>query len=155
MYSTAGEVIALLNDYLFSELPLDIENVHKGATNLSFLKRTLSTACQGLNRLATSSLSARHTLLWIYTPYIDASLFRVTQILWTDLFYSEIDLTLSSLETLAKVFDHPSCSLTHTKSQVQFNRCSLGSTAQDKALSQRSPKLNALCHFGSRVQTWI
>lgn len=33
--------------------------------------------------------------------------------------YSEIDLTLSSLETLAKVFDHPSCSLTHTKAQVK------------------------------------
>ncbi|XP_044061448.1 inositol polyphosphate phosphatase-like 1b isoform X2 [Siniperca chuatsi] len=77
--STAGEVIGLLNDYLFSELPLDIENVHKGATTLSHLKRTLGTACQGLN--------------------------------------SEIDLTLSSLETLAKVFDHPSCSLTHSKAQ--------------------------------------
>ncbi|XP_069550436.1 inositol polyphosphate phosphatase-like 1b [Brachyistius frenatus] len=77
--STAGEVIGLLNDYLFSELPLDIENVHKGATTLCHLKRTLSAACQGLN--------------------------------------SEIDLTLSSLETLAKVFDHPSCSLTPTKAQ--------------------------------------
>uniref|UniRef100_A0A672IE18 phosphatidylinositol-3,4,5-trisphosphate 5-phosphatase n=1 Tax=Salarias fasciatus TaxID=181472 RepID=A0A672IE18_SALFA len=39
--STAGEVIGLLNDYLFSELPLDIENVHKGATTLCHLKRTL------------------------------------------------------------------------------------------------------------------
>lgn len=77
--STAGEVIGLLNDYLFSELPLDIENVHKGATTLCNLKHTLSAACQGLN--------------------------------------SEIDLTLSSLETLAKVFDHPSCSLTTTKAQ--------------------------------------
>uniref|UniRef100_A0A4W6EF88 phosphatidylinositol-3,4,5-trisphosphate 5-phosphatase n=1 Tax=Lates calcarifer TaxID=8187 RepID=A0A4W6EF88_LATCA len=77
--STAGDVMGLLNDYLFSELPLDIENVHKGATTLCHLKRTLGTACQGLN--------------------------------------SEIDLTLSSLETLAKVFDHPSCSLTHTKAQ--------------------------------------
>ncbi|XP_042348911.1 inositol polyphosphate phosphatase-like 1b [Plectropomus leopardus] len=77
--STAGEVISLLNDYLFSELPLDIENVHKGATTLCHLKRTLGTACQGLN--------------------------------------SEIDLTLSSLETLAKVFDHPSCTLTQTKAQ--------------------------------------
>uniref|UniRef100_UPI0037E85721 inositol polyphosphate phosphatase-like 1b n=1 Tax=Semicossyphus pulcher TaxID=241346 RepID=UPI0037E85721 len=77
--STAGEVIGLLNDYLFSELPLDIENVHKGATTLCHLKRTLGTACQGLN--------------------------------------SEIDLTLSSLETLAKVFDHPSGSLTNTKAQ--------------------------------------
>uniref|UniRef100_A0A3B4ZJ40 phosphatidylinositol-3,4,5-trisphosphate 5-phosphatase n=1 Tax=Stegastes partitus TaxID=144197 RepID=A0A3B4ZJ40_9TELE len=76
---TAGEVIGLLNDYLFSELPLDIENVHKGATTLSHLKRTLGAACQGLN--------------------------------------SEIDLTLSSLETLAKVFDHPSCSLTPNKAQ--------------------------------------
>ncbi|KAK5864640.1 hypothetical protein PBY51_015869 [Eleginops maclovinus] len=79
--STAGEVIGLLNDYLFSELPLDIENVHKGATTLCHLKRTLGTACQGLN--------------------------------------SEIDLTLSSLETLARVFDHPSCSLTNTKAQGQ------------------------------------
>ncbi|XP_029968132.1 inositol polyphosphate phosphatase-like 1b isoform X1 [Salarias fasciatus] len=77
--STAGEVIGLLNDYLFSELPLDIENVHKGATTLCHLKRTLGAACQGLN--------------------------------------SEIDLTLSSLETLAKVFDHPSCTLTTTKAQ--------------------------------------
>lgn len=34
--------------------------------------------------------------------------------------HSEIDLTLSSLETLAKVFDHPSCSLTHTKAQVHY-----------------------------------
>ncbi|AWP11906.1 putative phosphatidylinositol 3-4-5-trisphosphate 5-phosphatase 2B-like [Scophthalmus maximus] len=77
--SAAGDVMGLLNDYLFSELPLDIENVHKGATALCHLKRTLGTACQGLN--------------------------------------SEIDLTLSSLETLAKVFDHPSCSLTHNKAQ--------------------------------------
>uniref|UniRef100_A0A3Q1IVN3 phosphatidylinositol-3,4,5-trisphosphate 5-phosphatase n=1 Tax=Anabas testudineus TaxID=64144 RepID=A0A3Q1IVN3_ANATE len=90
--NTAGEVIALLNDYLFSELPLDIENVHKGSTTLCHLKRTLSTACQGLN--------------------------------------SEIDLTLSSLETLAKVFDHPSCSLTHTKSQVQ-----------NKSLMSKQPNL--------------
>uniref|UniRef100_A0A8C5G4N2 phosphatidylinositol-3,4,5-trisphosphate 5-phosphatase n=1 Tax=Gouania willdenowi TaxID=441366 RepID=A0A8C5G4N2_GOUWI len=75
--STAGEVIGLLNEYLFSELPLDIESVLKGATTLSHLKSTLSAACQGLN--------------------------------------SEIDLTLSNLETLAKVFDHPSCTLTPTK----------------------------------------
>uniref|UniRef100_A0A8C6NJ13 phosphatidylinositol-3,4,5-trisphosphate 5-phosphatase n=1 Tax=Nothobranchius furzeri TaxID=105023 RepID=A0A8C6NJ13_NOTFU len=47
----AGDVISLLNDYLFSELPLDIENMHKGATTLRHLKRTLVTACQGLNRL--------------------------------------------------------------------------------------------------------
>ncbi|XP_047440673.1 inositol polyphosphate phosphatase-like 1b [Mugil cephalus] len=77
--NTAGEVIGLLNDYLFSELPLDIENVHKGATNMCRLKRTLGAACQGLN--------------------------------------SEIDLTLSSLETLAKVFDHPTCSLAPSKAQ--------------------------------------
>lgn len=54
VYSTAGEVIGLLNDYLFSELPLDIENVHNGATTLFHLKRTLGTACQGLNRLVSS-----------------------------------------------------------------------------------------------------
>lgn len=52
VYSTAGEVIGILNDYLFSELPLDIENVHKGATTLHHLKRTLGTACQGLHRSA-------------------------------------------------------------------------------------------------------
>uniref|UniRef100_A0A8C7FZE2 phosphatidylinositol-3,4,5-trisphosphate 5-phosphatase n=1 Tax=Oncorhynchus kisutch TaxID=8019 RepID=A0A8C7FZE2_ONCKI len=34
------------------------------------------------------------------------------------LIHSEIDLTMSSLETLAKVFDHPTCPLTSTKSQV-------------------------------------
>ncbi|KAM3866527.1 inositol polyphosphate phosphatase-like 1b [Diretmus argenteus] len=77
--SMAGEVIGLLSDYLFSELPLDIESVHKGATSLHHLQRTLGTACQGLN--------------------------------------SEIDLTLSSLETLAKVFDHPSCPPTCAKAQ--------------------------------------
>ncbi|KAM9833080.1 inositol polyphosphate phosphatase-like 1b isoform X1 [Syngnathus typhle] len=77
--STASDVIGLLNDYLFSQLPLDIQDVHKGATSLFHLKRTLGLACQGLN--------------------------------------SEIDLTLSSLETLAKVFDHPSCSLSSTNSQ--------------------------------------
>uniref|UniRef100_A0A8C7ZFP1 phosphatidylinositol-3,4,5-trisphosphate 5-phosphatase n=1 Tax=Oryzias sinensis TaxID=183150 RepID=A0A8C7ZFP1_9TELE len=77
--SVAGEVIGLLSDYLLRELPLDIENIHKGATTLCHLKRTLGSACQGLN--------------------------------------SEIDLTLSSLETLAKVFDHPSCSITFTKAQ--------------------------------------
>ncbi|XP_054648245.1 inositol polyphosphate phosphatase-like 1b isoform X6 [Dunckerocampus dactyliophorus] len=77
--STASDVIALLNDYFFSQLPLDIESVRKGATTLCHLKRTLGAACQGLN--------------------------------------SEIDLTLSSLETLANVFDHPSCSLPNTHSQ--------------------------------------
>lgn len=75
--NAASEIISLLNDYLYCELPLDIENVHKGATSLLHLRRTLGTACQGLN--------------------------------------NEMDLTLSSLETLAKVFDHPSCTLTHTK----------------------------------------
>lgn len=47
-----------------------------------------------------------------------------------NLIYSEIDLTLSSLETLAKVFDHPSCSLTHTKAQVQYKSCSMFSKGQ-------------------------
>lgn len=73
----ANEMITLLNDYLFCELPLDIENVHKGATSLIHLRRTLGSACRGLN--------------------------------------NEMDLTLTSLETLAKVFDHPSCALTHAK----------------------------------------
>uniref|UniRef100_A0A672IDI5 phosphatidylinositol-3,4,5-trisphosphate 5-phosphatase n=1 Tax=Salarias fasciatus TaxID=181472 RepID=A0A672IDI5_SALFA len=86
--STAGEVIGLLNDYLFSELPLDIENVHKGATTLCHLKRTLGALC-------------------------------------IQLFHSEIDLTLSSLETLAKVFDHPSCTLTTTKAQVKYSPFSM------------------------------
>lgn len=44
-------MIDLISDYLFNQLPLDIENVHKGATTLCHLKRTLSTFSQGLNRL--------------------------------------------------------------------------------------------------------
>uniref|UniRef100_A0A8C5E098 phosphatidylinositol-3,4,5-trisphosphate 5-phosphatase n=1 Tax=Gouania willdenowi TaxID=441366 RepID=A0A8C5E098_GOUWI len=55
--STAGEVIGLLNEYLFSELPLDIESVLKGATTLSHLKSTLSAACQGLNSEIDLTLS--------------------------------------------------------------------------------------------------
>ncbi|XP_061900295.1 inositol polyphosphate phosphatase-like 1b isoform X2 [Entelurus aequoreus] len=77
--NTASDVVSLLNGYFFSELPLDIDNVHKGASALCHLKRMLGVACQGLN--------------------------------------SEVDLTLSSLETLAKVFDHPSCSLPNTNVQ--------------------------------------
>lgn len=48
--SITNEVIGLLNDYVLNELPLDIENVHKGATSLYHLKCTLGTACQGLHR---------------------------------------------------------------------------------------------------------
>ncbi|TNM99148.1 hypothetical protein fugu_013712 [Takifugu bimaculatus] len=77
--SSSNEVVALLKDYVVNTLPLDIENVHKGAATLHHLRSTLGAACQGL--------------------------------------HGEIDLTLSSLETLAKVFDHPSCSLTHNKGQ--------------------------------------
>lgn len=73
----ASEIISQLTDYLYRELPLDIENVHKGATSLLYLRRALGTLCQGLN--------------------------------------NEMDLTLTSLETLAKVFDHPSCTLSHSK----------------------------------------
>uniref|UniRef100_A0A671URG2 phosphatidylinositol-3,4,5-trisphosphate 5-phosphatase n=1 Tax=Sparus aurata TaxID=8175 RepID=A0A671URG2_SPAAU len=113
--STAGEVIGLLNDYLFSELPLDIENVHKGATTLCHLKRTLGTACQGLN--------------------------------------SEIDLTLSSLETLAKVFDHPSCSLTNTKAQgpeMEIDSLLCKISALVSLLSSLEKKVCRLCVFQKR-----
>ncbi|KAL0974145.1 hypothetical protein UPYG_G00216220 [Umbra pygmaea] len=82
--STSSELIGLLSDYLRSELPLDMEGLHRGATGLRLLHRTLNITCQGLN--------------------------------------SEIDLTMSSLETLAKVFDHPACLLISTKSQNQ-SRC--------------------------------
>ena len=151
--STAGEVIGLLNDYLFSELPLDIENVHKVATTLCHLKRTLGTACQGLNRLALLLLLLMMNWKWkpgavcivqtviIYCIYFLDDLHFVfnsqkqywkfymnwcmvtKEMLCVDLIYSEIDLTLSSLETLAKVFDHPSCSLSHTKAQVRYKLC--------------------------------
>uniref|UniRef100_H3DHF3 phosphatidylinositol-3,4,5-trisphosphate 5-phosphatase n=1 Tax=Tetraodon nigroviridis TaxID=99883 RepID=H3DHF3_TETNG len=77
--SSSNEVVSHLKDYLSSELPLDIENVHKGAATLRHLRCALGTACQGL--------------------------------------HGEIDLTLSSLETLAKVFDHPNCSSTQNKGQ--------------------------------------
>uniref|UniRef100_A0A3P8ZF05 phosphatidylinositol-3,4,5-trisphosphate 5-phosphatase n=1 Tax=Esox lucius TaxID=8010 RepID=A0A3P8ZF05_ESOLU len=87
--SAAGEVIGVLNEYLRSEFPMDVEGLRRGATGLRHLHRTLGVACQGLN--------------------------------------SEIDLTMSSLETLAKVFDHPTCLLISTKSQV--------SSIYDKPLS--------------------
>lgn len=59
-------MIALLSDYLYSELPLDIENVHKGATTLCHLKRTLSTACQGLNRLASFRSQWKNLMRYYY-----------------------------------------------------------------------------------------
>uniref|UniRef100_A0A4W6EHL0 phosphatidylinositol-3,4,5-trisphosphate 5-phosphatase n=1 Tax=Lates calcarifer TaxID=8187 RepID=A0A4W6EHL0_LATCA len=111
--STAGDVMGLLNDYLFSELPLDIENVHKGATTLCHLKRTLGTACQGLN--------------------------------------SEIDLTLSSLETLAKVFDHPSCSLTHTKAQLDLS-LSLWNKGPEMEIDTLLSKISALVSLLSSLE---
>uniref|UniRef100_A0A7N8YF31 phosphatidylinositol-3,4,5-trisphosphate 5-phosphatase n=1 Tax=Mastacembelus armatus TaxID=205130 RepID=A0A7N8YF31_9TELE len=57
------EVIGLLNNYLFSELPLDIENVHKGATTLCHLRRTLGNACQGLNRFQVVLITGIHGFL--------------------------------------------------------------------------------------------
>lgn len=55
-YSSADEVIGILSNYLLSELPLDIENVHRGAMTLRHLKCTLGTACQGLHRSALFTL---------------------------------------------------------------------------------------------------
>ncbi|KAM6953274.1 inositol polyphosphate phosphatase-like 1b [Aplochiton taeniatus] len=77
--NVAVEVVGLLSEYLRSELPLDVEGLHRGATGLLHLQHTLGIACQGLN--------------------------------------SEIELTLSSLETLAMVFDHPTCPLKCTAAQ--------------------------------------
>lgn len=48
--SSSNEVVSHLKDYLFNELPLDIENVHKGSATLQNLRCTLGTACQGLHR---------------------------------------------------------------------------------------------------------
>lgn len=64
-YSTAGEVLGILNNYLLSELPLDIENVRKGATTLHHLKCTLGTACQGLHRSALFTLLFVMNWKWI------------------------------------------------------------------------------------------
>lgn len=46
--STGNEVLGLLRDYLLNQLPLDIENMHKGAAALHHLRCSLGTACQGL-----------------------------------------------------------------------------------------------------------
>lgn len=54
--SSADDVIGILSNYLLSELPLDIENVHRGAMTLRHLKCTLGTACQGLHRSALFTL---------------------------------------------------------------------------------------------------
>uniref|UniRef100_A0A3P8XET1 phosphatidylinositol-3,4,5-trisphosphate 5-phosphatase n=1 Tax=Esox lucius TaxID=8010 RepID=A0A3P8XET1_ESOLU len=51
----AGEVIGVLNEYLRSEFPMDVEGLRRGATGLRHLHRTLGVACQGLNRWVPSS----------------------------------------------------------------------------------------------------
>lgn len=107
---------------------------------LSFLmnwKWKLGTTCnvQTVMMPWTDNAAYFFCLLNICTKMNVNSHIAINQKLFIDLIYSEIDLTLSSLETLAKVFDHPSCSLTHTKTQVEYKpRCVVWqrSTVEDK-----------------------
>lgn len=80
--SVAGEVIGLLSDYLLRELPLDIENIHKGATTLCHLKRTLGSACQGLNRLSPLYSSFAFVKVGICTAF---SIFIICCVFISDL----------------------------------------------------------------------
>uniref|UniRef100_A0A6Q2YTK0 phosphatidylinositol-3,4,5-trisphosphate 5-phosphatase n=1 Tax=Esox lucius TaxID=8010 RepID=A0A6Q2YTK0_ESOLU len=50
-----AQVIGVLNEYLRSEFPMDVEGLRRGATGLRHLHRTLGVACQGLNRWVPSS----------------------------------------------------------------------------------------------------
>ncbi|XP_030622256.1 inositol polyphosphate phosphatase-like 1b [Chanos chanos] len=59
--------------------------------------------------------------------------------------HSEIDQTLSSLETLAKVFDHPSCPLPCLKTQ---NMCK----ASEETLDHLLHKVSALCNLLSSLE---
>uniref|UniRef100_W5NDH9 phosphatidylinositol-3,4,5-trisphosphate 5-phosphatase n=1 Tax=Lepisosteus oculatus TaxID=7918 RepID=W5NDH9_LEPOC len=59
--------------------------------------------------------------------------------------HSEIDLTLSSLETLAKVFDHPSCPLTSSRSQGTGK-------GGDLDLDSLICKISALCSLLSSLE---
>uniref|UniRef100_A0A8C3AKQ1 phosphatidylinositol-3,4,5-trisphosphate 5-phosphatase n=1 Tax=Cyclopterus lumpus TaxID=8103 RepID=A0A8C3AKQ1_CYCLU len=65
-----------------------------------------------LDKLRELNTSRLYTVMYVNRCMVINNVF-----FYFYLIYSEIDLTLSSLETLAKVFDHPSCSLTHTKKQ--------------------------------------
>ncbi|XP_028815874.1 inositol polyphosphate phosphatase-like 1b isoform X2 [Denticeps clupeoides] len=59
--------------------------------------------------------------------------------------HSEIDLTLSSLETLAKVFDHPSCPLSGPRTQK------MARTSED-SLDSLLYKISALCNLLSSLE---
>ncbi|XP_061090200.1 inositol polyphosphate phosphatase-like 1b isoform X1 [Conger conger] len=59
--------------------------------------------------------------------------------------HSEIDLTLSSLETLAKVFDHPACPLTSLKTQ------NMGK-GSDLDMESLLCKISALCSLLSSLE---
>lgn len=55
-------MVSHLKDYLFNELPLDIENVHKGAATLRHLRCTLGAACQGLHGSGFDAFSVTNEL---------------------------------------------------------------------------------------------
>lgn len=61
--STGNEVVGLLRDYLLNQLPLDIENVHKGAAALHHLRCSLGTACQGLQGSGIHTLTVNNELV--------------------------------------------------------------------------------------------
>lgn len=48
--SVASEMVALLGEYLRSDVTLDLESLKKGGSGLHFLQRILCTACQKLHR---------------------------------------------------------------------------------------------------------
>lgn len=60
--SSGNEVVSHLKEYLFNELPLDIENVHKGAAALRHLRCALGTACQGLQGSGFHAFSINNEL---------------------------------------------------------------------------------------------
>uniref|UniRef100_A0A8C4SV03 phosphatidylinositol-3,4,5-trisphosphate 5-phosphatase n=1 Tax=Erpetoichthys calabaricus TaxID=27687 RepID=A0A8C4SV03_ERPCA len=100
--STSG-MVSLVNEYLRTQLQLDLDGLRNGNPNLQHFNRALATACRSL--------------------------------------HSEIDLTLSSLETLAKVFDHPCPNV--TKMQVNSGESDLESLLK---------KISSLCSLLSSLE---
>lgn len=108
--SLGCEIVTLLDEYLHGNVCKDLENVKGGASGLQHFQCILSRACVSLHRCRFSNITSFHALLQLFER-------RTFSYPWF-VYHSEIDQTLSSLETLAKVFDHPSGHLTFPTMQV-------------------------------------
>ncbi|XP_039622077.1 inositol polyphosphate phosphatase-like 1b [Polypterus senegalus] len=103
--SMTSGMVSLVNEYLRTQLQLDLDGLRNGNPNLQHFNRALATACRSL--------------------------------------HSEIDLTLSSLETLAKVFDHPCPNVTKMQGAAESGESDLESLLK---------KISSLCSLLSSLE---